>query len=76
MNTSIDNKQISQSNTSLMQKLAESAGKGTKIIKEANNSTLASQRSRNYKFKVTSSNSKQNVLYHNTTAGTGGVNLN
>ena len=29
-----------------------------------------------YKFKVNTSSSKQNVLYHNTTAGTGGMNLN
>ena len=58
MNTSFDNKPTTQSNTALLQKLVGSSGKGTKIIKEAGNSSMSTQRSRNYKFKVTTSNSK------------------
>lgn len=80
MNTSIDAIQTS-SKHEVISKLIKSSGIGNRGVKETANSNLSTQRSRNYKFKVPASNSKANLLYHNTTqpqnfGTTGGVNIN
>ena len=79
MNTSIDAIQTS-SKHDMISKIVKSSGIGNKAMKEAVSSNLSTQRSRNYKFKVTASNSKTNLMYHNTTNpqsfANAGVNLN